>query len=230
MIAKILFINLFHFNKIYLPIQEQGVKIKNQGGAVMKKIIERVRDIVLKPKDTWPIIKGERVDLKHLFINYAVPLALIPTVCGLIGMLLIGIRTPIGVVRAPILETTLGSVIGYVLGLAGLLVGAWIIKFLAPHFNSKADLVAAAKVIIYSMTPYWVVGVLYIIPGLGIVSILAGLYGIYLMYLGLPAVLETPSDKVILFLISIIAVGFVISLVLSAIVMGAFYSPLFMTM
>ena len=196
----------------------------------MKKIVERVRDIILKPKDTWPIIKGERVDLKHLFINYAVPLALIPTVCGMIGMMLMGVVTPMGMVQIPILGFLLGALVGYVLHLAGLLIGAWIVKILAPYFNSKSDLTSAAKVIIYSMTPFWVAGVLNIVPGLGILAILAGLYGIYLMFLGLPVVLDTPPDKAILYLVSILVVGFIISFVLSWLVMGLIYGPMFMGM
>jgi hypothetical protein len=212
-----------------LSIQVGDDKIQ-VGGAKMKKIIERVRDIILKPKDTWLLIRDEKINIKHLFINYAAPLALIPIVASLIGITLIGIRMPMGVMRVPFLGSLLGAVVGYVLHLAGLFLGAWIIKLLATYFKSKSDLTLAAKVVIYSMTPYWVIGILNIIPGLGVISLLAGLYGIYLMFLGLPVILKTPSDKVVLFLISILAVGFVISLVLSGIVVGTFYGPMFMQM
>ena len=64
-------------------------------------IFERARDIVLKPKETWLVIKGESIEIKQLFLNYAAPLALIPAVCSFIGMTLIGIRMPSGnVVRS----------------------------------------------------------------------------------------------------------------------------------
>jgi hypothetical protein len=47
------------------------------------------------------------------------------------------------------------------------------------------------------MTPGWVAGVLYIIPGLWVLGVLASLYGLYILYLGFDTpLMETPKDKV----------------------------------
>lgn len=193
-------------------------------------IVERVKDIIMKPKDTWPVIKGESVEIKQLIINYAAPLALIPAVSGLIGMTLVGIRLPAGnLVRAPFITSLLGGIVGYVLGLAGILLGAWVIKFLAPYFSSKADLTLAAKLVVYSATPFWLVGIFSAVPGLGVLSII-GLYGVYLLVLGLPVLLETPPNKVVLYTISILVVGFVVSMVLNLVVAGLFFGPMYMKM
>lgn len=181
------------------------------------KIFERVRSVIQNPKAAWQVIKDEAIDVKQLFVNYVAPLALIPAVSSLIGMTLIGIRMPGGnVIRAPFVAALLGGVVGYVLNLAGVFLGAWIVKLLAPAFNSRADLNSAIKVVAYSLTPVWLVGIFSLVPGLGILSIL-GLYGIYLLALGLPVVLETPSDKVVLYTISIVVVGLVVGFVLSSI-------------
>ncbi len=156
------------------------------------------------------------------------PLALIPTVSSLIGMTLIGMRMPGGnVIRVPFAEALLGGAMGYVLNLAGVFVGAWIVKLLAPAFNSKTDLNSAIKLVVYSLTPVWLAGIFSLVPGLGILSLL-GLYGIYLLALGLPVVLETPSDKVVLYTISIVVAGLVVSFILSSILVGLFYGPMFM--
>lgn len=193
-------------------------------------ILERARDIILNPRVTWQVIKGEAVDLKQLFVNYAAPLALIPAVCGLIGMTVIGIRVPAGtVVRAPFMGALLGGLTGYILHLAGVWVGGWLVKTLAPYFSSKPDFNSAMKVVVYSMTPVWLAGIFSLIPGLGILSLL-GLYGIYLLVLGLPVVMETPSEKVVWYTISILAVGLVISLILSGIIVGTIYGPMYMRM
>jgi hypothetical protein len=193
-------------------------------------IFERARDIILKPKETWPVIKGESIEIKQLFLNYAAPLALIPALCSLIGMTLIGIRMPSGnVVRSPFFASLSGGVVGYVLNLASIFLVAWIVKLLAPYFNSKADLNSSVKVVIYSMTPVWLVGIFALLPGLGILSIL-GLYGIYLLVLGLQEILDTPSNRVALYTIAVLAVGFLISLILSGIVVGLFYGPMYMHM
>ena len=157
-------------------------------------------------------------------------MALIPAVCSLIGITLIGIRIPTAdVIRAPFLEALLSGAVGYALGLAGVFIGGWVVNLLAPVFNSKPDLNSAMKVIIYSLTPVRLVWVFSLVPGLGILAIL-GLYGIYLLALGLPVVMETPPNKVVLYTIAILVASLVINMILALIIGGLFYGPMFMRM
>jgi hypothetical protein len=55
---------------------------------------------------------------------------------------------------------------------------------------------------------------------------LAGFYGIYLMYLGLPPIKKTPQDKQVVYLIVsfvvLVVVYMVIAFILGGIVMGIF--------
>ncbi len=195
----------------------------------MKKLLERVKELILDPKVAWNEIKTETVEVKDLIVNYAAPLALIPALCNLVGLTIIGIRIPGGVVRAPFIEAFIGGFFRYLIGLAMLFIGAWIVKLLAPMFSAKVDFKEAMKVVVYSMTPIWLVGVFSIIPGLSVLAIL-GLYGIYLLYLGLQVVLETPSQKAILYTIIVLIVSFVINLVAFTIVFWSFFRPLYMRM
>jgi len=196
----------------------------------MKAILERARDIILKPKGTWRIIKDETSSVQEIFINYAAPLALIPAVATIIGLSIVGIRVPAGhIARAPFMESLAGGVLGYVFHLLGLLAGAWAVNFLAPYFNSKSDLNSAAKLVVYSMTPIWLIGIFSILPGLGILQIF-GLYGIYLIYLGLPLLIETPPEKVLWYTTVIVLAAMLISLILTILVGGAVYGPMFMRM
>lgn len=191
------------------------------------KMLERVRAIILNPKAAWPAIRDEAGDIKQLFINYAAPLALIPAVSSFIGMTLIGFRVPAGYMyRLPFLEALVGSVLGYIFNLAGVYVGGWVVKVLAPFFNSKADLNAAMKLVVYSLTPVWLVGIFSLVPGLGILSIL-GLYGIYLLAVGLPVIMDTPPNKVIAYTISIVIAGLVVSFIFSLVLALLYYGPVF---
>jgi uncharacterized membrane protein (DUF485 family) len=61
------------------------------------------------------------------------------------------------------------------------------------------------------MTPAWVAGILYIVPGLSSLVLLASLYGLYLLYLGFATpMMETPKDKVPAYL----GISFVVAVVL----------------
>ncbi|MBC7710744.1 MAG: YIP1 family protein, partial [Rhizobacter sp.] len=82
------------------------------------KLIERVRGIVLSPKTEWEKIAAEPADVKSLFTGYAMLLAAIPAVCGLIGSTVIGMSLPIvGTFRTPIAAALVQMVLTYVLGL-----------------------------------------------------------------------------------------------------------------
>ncbi|PIS29733.1 hypothetical protein COT42_04540 [Candidatus Saganbacteria bacterium CG08_land_8_20_14_0_20_45_16] len=194
------------------------------------KIYERARDLLVNPRGTWKVIRAESVTIKELFINYATPLALIPAVANLIGMTIVGIRMPLGdLVRAPFLPSLVGGIVGYILNLLGVLVGGWVVFKLAPLFESKTDFTTAVKLVLYSVTPIWLVGIFSVMPGLSVLAIL-GLYAIYLLAVGMPIVLLTPGNKVFLFLLSTIVIGLLINIVLTMVIVGSIYGPMYMRM
>lgn len=196
----------------------------------MKDIFERAKQMILKPKETWQAIKGETNSVPWLFINYAAPLALIPAVATLIGLSIVGIKMPGGhLARAPFAEALAAGVVGYAFHLLGIYAGGWVVNFLAPHFNSRQDLNSAVKLVVYSMTPAWLVGIFSIFPALGILQIF-GLYGVYLIYVGLPVLLDTPQEKAGWYTALIIVSAILISVILSILVGGAVYGPMFIRM
>ncbi|MBN3033007.1 MAG: YIP1 family protein [Candidatus Saganbacteria bacterium] len=196
----------------------------------MKEILARARQIILQPKETWRAVKAEHSTVPELFINYAAPLALIPAVATLIGLSLVGMMMPTGhVARAHFTEALAGGVLGYVFHLLGLLAGAWVVSFLSPYFESRSDLLSAVKLVLYSMTPVWLIGVVAIFPSLGLLQIF-GLYSVYLLYTGLPVVMETSPDQALWYTVAIMIAALVISLALSIIVGGAVYGPMFIRM
>jgi len=193
-------------------------------------IFDRAREIIMNPRVTWQAIKGEAIDLKQVFLNYAAPLALIPAVSSLIGISLFGLRMPAGhLIRAPFFESLLVSVLTYAVSLLAIYITGYIIYGLAPYFGSKADLNLAMKLVIYSATPFWLAGIFSILPGLGILSIL-GLYGVYLMVVGLPELLGTPPDKVIWYTAAIIISLIVVNFILSTVIVASVFGPMYMRM
>ncbi len=181
-------------------------------------LAERVKAICLKPKETWGVVKGEQTTVKELFTSYAGILAVIPPLAILIGFSIVGVRVPlVGTWRQPLLNGLVHAVIYYILSLVGIYVTAYIADRLAPKFGSRQDLTSATKAVVYSMTPVWIVSILYIIPSLSILVMVAGLYSLYLLFLGLPAMMDTPPEKragyVVVVIIVSIAVMFIISLI-----------------
>jgi uncharacterized membrane protein len=82
------------------------------------------------------------------------------------------------------------------------------------------------QLVAYSYTPGWVAGILYAITSLSILVTIASLYGLYLMYVGLPPVKKTPQDKQVVYLVVIIIAVIIVSMILAAI-LGAIILGIF---
>jgi hypothetical protein len=64
--------------------------------------------------------------------------------------------------------------------------------------------------------------VLYIVPPLAVIVLIAALYAIYLFYLGLPPVMSTPPNQVVPYMLVSAVVIIVISFVLGALATAMF--------
>lgn len=175
-------------------------------------ILERVKGILLKPKDEWPVIEREPGDVQSIFKEYVAILALIPAVCGFIATSIVGIDLgPLGTLRLSIFQGLLNAIATYLLSLALVYVVALIADALATGFGGQKNFGNALKLTAYSYTPFWLAGVFVIIPWLGWLAVL-GLYGLYLLYVGAPVMMKVPKEK---------SVFYTVILVVCAIVIGA---------
>ena len=180
---------------------------------------DRVVKILTTPKTEWPVIEAETTDVATLYKSYIAILAAIPVVASFIGSVVIGVTLPfVGTFRTPVGTALTTAILTYVLSLGGVYVAALVIDKLAPTFDSKPNFIQALKLVAYASTAGWVAGVLNIIPALGLIVILAALYGIYLFYLGLPVLMKTPDAKVIPYMVVAAIVMIVVWIVIGVIV------------
>ena len=161
-------------------------------------IIERVKNICLTPKTEWPVIAGEPTSSGALLTGYVAPLAAVGAAAGFVGLSLIGQGTFFfGTFRLPIVLGLVQAVISFVGAIVAVFVVSLIINALAPSFGAEKNSAMAMKVAAYSYTPALAAGVLRVLPALGTLVILAALYGLYLLYLGLQSLMKSPQDKAV---------------------------------
>lgn len=158
-------------------------------------LIQRVQDILLKPKATWPVIDAEADDLPSLYKNYLMILALIPALAGFIGLSLVGVSAFGVSYRVPIVSGLVTMVVGYVLTLVMVFVVSLLVDALAPTFGGTKNPTSALKVMVYGSTAGLVGGIFSLLPMLSILGMLTGLYSIYLIYTGLPVLMKCPEGK-----------------------------------
>jgi len=175
-------------------------------------IVSRAKNICLTPTTEWPVIAAETTPPATLITEYVVPLAAIGAVAGFIGGSIIGVGLGIlgGSIRTPIVVGLTLAVVSFVMAIVGCFIVAFIVNALAPSFGGEKNSNQALKVVVYAYTPAFIAGVLRILPIFGgLIGFLAALYGLYLLYLGLPRLMKCPQDK---------SIGYTIVVVVCAIV------------
>ena len=197
-------------------------------------IVDRAKNIIMKPADEWNVIAGEPATVGGLFTGYAMIMAAIPLVAGILFTGVLGLSAASfggmgGAGMAMGVTAVAGmAVIGYVLSLVTLYLMSMIVNAVSPSFNGKSDMVQSTKLMTYASTPTWVVGLVSWIPILGgLISLAAIAYVVYLMYLGLKPVLGVPQEKVAGFTVVIVLIYIVLSLVVSGIIVGLLFTTFF---
>jgi len=186
------------------------------------EIINRVKNILVAPKEEWATIEAEQNSHVKILTSYLLLLALIPAVCqfiryGLVGHSILGVHVG-GAISWGIRQ----ALVSYISMIGGVYLTAWIIDLLAESFGSTKNFDKSFALVAYSYTAMCVAGVFYILPSLSVLATLAGLYGLYILYTGLKPMMKTPDDKQgVYFVVSLICV-IVVSAILSA-VLGAIF-------
>jgi Yip1-like protein len=177
-------------------------------------LVDRVKNMLLKPNDEWAVIEKELTDTGTLYRTYIIPLAAITPICSAIGWAVFGLSIPFaGSVRLPITTALTSGAIEYVLTLIFVFIFALIIDGLAPTFGGTKNQVQALKVAAYASTASWVGGVFTLIPALSIISLIFSCYSLYLLYAGLSPLMKSPKDKAMPYTIVVILVGIVLAVV-----------------
>lgn len=192
------------------------------GGA--NSMVDRIKSLIMKPLETWPVIAAERDTPGDLFVRYAIPLAAIGPVSTLLHGQLFGYGA-LGISYTPSLfGAVVTAVVSYVVALLGVVVLGLIADWLAPKFEGVSDRTAVFKLVIYAMTASWLAGIFQLLPWVGLLG-LVGLYSLYLFYTGVTPLMKVPAAKAAGYTAVTVLVAFVFSLItapIAAAVTGIF--------
>ena len=196
-------------------------------------IVERAKNIILKPTYEWNVIASEPATIGGLFKGYAAPLALIPLVSTILftGLLGISAADMMGFGSGMPLDLTAiagMAILSFIVSLVSLFVMGTVVKFVSPSFDGTSDKVQAMKLMTYASTPTWVVALVSWIPFLGaVLGFAAIVYVVYLIYCGLNPVMGVPKEKIAGFTVVIVLIYVVVALIMSGIVAGLLYLTYF---
>ena len=188
-------------------------------------LADRIVKLIVAPTPEWAAIKEESHTVTGLFTHYVMILAAIPAVAGFIGLSLVGVSGFGFNYRVPIGPGIAYMILNYVMALGSVYAIALIIDTLAPQFDSEKDFMQSLKVAAFFPTAAWVTGIFNILPALGILALVGGLYSLYLLYLGLGELKKTPDEKMVPYTVVVLIAAIVLWVVVAAVTALAIPGP-----
>ncbi len=181
-------------------------------------LIARAAAIIARPRAEWPRIAEEEPNIAAIYLFYVMPLAAIPAIASAFGASLVGIALPgMGVIRMEPGQAFVSGAFQYAMQLATIYVMALVLAWLAPRYGGSGDRASAFKVVAYAWTPAWLAGLFNLMPALSFLTLL-GLYAVYLIYTGLPAVMNVPQRRALMVTALLILIGVTLSALIGALI------------
>jgi hypothetical protein len=156
--------------------------------------INRIKNLIVSPKNEWGVIEGENMPHVKLFTSYVLPLSLITVVAAFIGYGVIGYS----VFGFRVHSIELGvkqAIVQWITMVAGIYVSALGIYFLAKPFGANKNFDKSFSLVAHAYTPFLLSGIFYILPSISWLAFLLGIYSLYLLYLGLQPMMKAPAEK-----------------------------------
>ncbi len=183
-------------------------------------LVTRVINILVQPRTEWPAIADERTNPAALYLGYVAILAALPAVAGFVSTALVGTLASGRLSPGVALSAALTS---YALSLGMVFVMGLIADALAPRFGGLRTLDQALKLVAYSLTPSWVAGLFTFLPVVAwLITLLAGLYSLYLFHLGAPLLMKVPEREATGYTVALFAIAIVIAFLIGTLIAAMF--------
>ncbi|HSH40712.1 MAG TPA: Yip1 family protein [Arenicellales bacterium] len=191
-------------------------------------LLRYVWGILSEPRATWARIRDEEWSIPEIYLRVVVPLALISPVAGYFGTTRVGWQIGAG---SPIKLTDSSaaqiSIVYFGAILVTVFVVGMLISWMSETYGSRQSLTRSVAIAVYSAVPLFLVGFFQVYPVLWI-NFLIGLpalaYAVYLLYLGVPIVMNISTERGFLFASAVLAVSLValVGLLASTVVLWSY--------
>lgn len=195
--------------------------------------IQHTIGLFTDPTSEWEKIreryKSGGAGVGHIFI-----LAAIPAIAGYIGTTQVGWRIGVGdPVKITGDSAIMIAIIFYMAMIVGTFTIGWVIHLLGKAYELEKPLPLCIALAAYTATPLFLIGAMEIYPLLWL-NMMLGLpalaYTVYLLYSGLPIMMEIPTERGFLYASAVLAVGLVALvalLAMTALLWGMGLQPVF---
>lgn len=176
-------------------------------------MLQHVWGLFAHPEQEWEDIRKEDCSIGRCYCTHVLTLAAIPPICGFIGTTQIGWRIGGGEITKLAVSNGLTiAVLYYITLLVAVFSIGKMIHWMGQTYDANVGLPRCIGLAAYTATPLFVIGIMGLYPILWL-NLLLGLpalaYTVFLLYTGVPVMMEVSKDKGFLFSSAVLAVGLV---------------------
>ena len=182
-------------------------------------ILNHIWGLYAHPKEEWHTIE-KRHESFYYSLAHILTIALIPSICGYYAAAHVGWSIGAGdVIKLTEQSAVIMSVGMYGAMIAGVFALAYLIHWMAKTFDSNPSYTQSLELAAYTATPLLMVGVTALFPVLWFVvtaGMLAVCYSVYLLYSGVPIMMNIPEEKGFIYSSSVVTCGLVLLVTIMA--------------
>lgn len=201
-------------------------------------ILEHTLGIMLHPDREWKAIRNERHSFAQVFLSHVPILALIPCLSMYFGVTQVGWSIGDGdPVKLTSQSALMLCVLTYFAMMAGVLVLGefinWMSKTYGVSDNAERRHYEGTALAVYITTPVFLAGIVGLYPDpviYSVVHILAGAYAVYLIYEGIPILMNIEKEQAFMYASSVVTIGLIMLVMVrvgSVIVWGLGVGPVY---
>ena len=196
--------------------------------------IQHIIGLFSDPTREWEKIRDQYESGSGSPVGHVLILALIPAISGYIGTTQVGWRIGVGEPIRITGDSAMSiAIIYYIALLVGVFSIGWVIHLLGKAYEVNKPLPLCIALAAYTATPLFLIGLMQVYPVLWL-NMLMGLpalaYTVYLLYSGMPIMMQIPAERGFLYSSAVLAVGLVAlvaMLAMTALLWGMGLQPVF---
>jgi hypothetical protein len=184
-------------------------------------ILEHTLGIMIHPDREWKAIRNERHSFIQVFMSHVPILALIPTLCAFIGVSQVGWSFGGGSVTKLTVSSAIALCgITYFALLVGIYILGEFINWMSSTYGVRDDAdkrhYEGTALAVYVSIPVLLAGFVNLYPDIYLNAAalcIAGAYSIYLIYEGIPILMNIPKERAFMYATSVVTVALVLAVV-----------------
>ncbi len=150
----------------------------------MKSLLLRVKNILIRPRDEWQVIRDEPATYSATLRSAAV-LAALPPLAAVLGRFVLDRNIQDNKVAFSLAYFLFSDLFWYCMYVVNIVLTGLIVAAIASVPASRLNNVQGLKIAAYSFTPLVVASMISLIPGADWIFYIAVAYNLYLLYLGI---------------------------------------------